>query len=278
MLQLESDRDYEPVVWLELPEMGCVGWARVVNQRTFQYTPGVGNLVTGTFRHISDDVIDLTVEGQDKPIGVTNSHPFWSVDRQEFVPAGELLQGERLLLFSGDTARVTQKLPRPGPHVVYNIEVFGEHVYQVTLDGVVVHNHCGERLKLRKSTIKAVEGAYTPEKNKVNLLTVQHDMGHETGLENRRLIKIWNKWQQEYPDLDFSKKKWRNFYNMPVFYRVEDHLENISHLNERKGSNLQGLKVRILNMLGCESVEQLLERLEVPPKRWKDMFDIDVGF
>ena len=142
MLQLELDRDYEPVVWLELPEMGCVGWARVVNQRTFQYTPGVGNLVTGTFRHISDDVIDLTVEGQDKPIGVTNSHPFWSVDREEFVPAGELLQGERLLLFSGDTARVTQKLPRPGPHVVYNIEVFGEHVYQVTLDGVMVHNGC----------------------------------------------------------------------------------------------------------------------------------------
>ena len=152
MLQLESDRDYEPVVWLELPEMGCVGWARVVNQRTFQYTPGVGNLVTGTFRHISDDVIDLTVEGQDKPIGVTNSHPFWSVDREEFVPAGELLQGERLLLFSGDTARVTQKLPRPGPHVVYNIEVFGEHVYQVTLDGVVVHNHC-PNLKVKTNHI-----------------------------------------------------------------------------------------------------------------------------
>ena len=152
MLQLELDRDYEPVVWLELPEMGCVGWARVVNERTFQYTPGVGNLVTGTFRHISDDVIDLTVEGQDKPIGVTNSHPFWSVDREEFVPAGELLQGERLLLFSGDTARVTQKLPRPGPHVVYNIEVFGEHVYQVTLDGVVVHNHC-PNLKVKTNHI-----------------------------------------------------------------------------------------------------------------------------
>ena len=142
MLQLESARDYEPVVWLELPEMGCVGWARVVNVRSFRYTPGVGNLVTGTFRHISDGVINLTVEGQDKPIGVTNSHPFWSVDREEFVPAGELLQGERLLLYSGETARVTQKLPRPGPHVVYNIEVFGEHVYQVTLDDVVVHNGC----------------------------------------------------------------------------------------------------------------------------------------
>ena len=145
MLGLELVGDYAYAVWLELPEMGCVGWAKVVDVEDFQYAPGIGNLVTGTFKHISDDVIDLVVEGQTKPIGVTNSHPLWSVDREEFVPAGELLEGERLLLFSGDTARVLQKLPRPGPHDVYNIEVLGEHVYLVTSDGVLAHNPCGSK-------------------------------------------------------------------------------------------------------------------------------------
>ena len=57
-------------------------------------TPVVGNLVTGTCQHISDDDVDLTVDGQTEPIGVTNSHPFWSVDRQEFVPACELTHGK----------------------------------------------------------------------------------------------------------------------------------------------------------------------------------------
>ncbi|MDO4551015.1 MAG: polymorphic toxin-type HINT domain-containing protein [Planctomycetia bacterium] len=94
------------------------------------------------FAHISDSVIDLHIEDQDKPIGCTANHPFWSVDRQEFVEAGQLREGERLLLFNGETKRVIQNLPRPGPETVYNLEVFGEHVYLVTADGVLVHNYC----------------------------------------------------------------------------------------------------------------------------------------
>ena len=121
--------------------MGCVGWAKLVKIDTrFQYKPGEGNLVTGTFQHEVGDAVDLYVEGQDEPIGVTETHPFWSVDRQDFVPVGELVEGERLLLFNGETKRVAQKLPRPGPECVYNLEILGEHVYLVTLDGIYVHN------------------------------------------------------------------------------------------------------------------------------------------
>ena len=54
-----------------------------------------------------------------------------------------MIEGERLLLYSGETKRVVQKLPRPGPQVVYNLEIYGEHVYHVTADGVLVHNACG---------------------------------------------------------------------------------------------------------------------------------------
>jgi len=64
------------------------------------------------------------------------------VDRQDFVEAGELLEGEQVRLYNGETKRVVQKLPRPGPEIVYNLEVYAEHVYHVTQDGILVHNSC----------------------------------------------------------------------------------------------------------------------------------------
>ena len=60
-----------------------------------------------------------------------------------------MLEGERLLLYNGETKRVVQKLPRPGPQVVYNLEIYGEHVYHVTSDGVMVHNSCKPLLRLQ---------------------------------------------------------------------------------------------------------------------------------
>ena len=142
MLPLYSTQRFDLEVWLDLEELGCVGWSKVVDvDESFEYQPGVGNLVTGTFEHTAQELIDLQIEDQDKPIGCTATHPFWSDDRQEFVPAGELIEGERVLLFNGETKRVVQKLPRPGPETVYNLEVFGEHVFLVTPDGLLVHNN-----------------------------------------------------------------------------------------------------------------------------------------
>jgi hypothetical protein len=137
--------DYDLEVWLELPEMGVVGWAKLLEiDDEVRIQPGAGNVVSGTFAHISDEVIDLQIEDQDKPIGCTASHPFWSVDREDFIDAGQLYEGERVLLYNGETKRVVQKLPRPGPQNVYNLEVYSEHVYHVTQDGVLVHNSgCG---------------------------------------------------------------------------------------------------------------------------------------
>ena len=130
-------------VWLDLASFGCEGWAEIVEVKRFNdYRPGPGNLVTGTFEHTVDNLVNLCVEGQDKPIGCTPNHPFWSADREEFVEAGELLFGERVTLLNGETKRVLQRLPRPGPEKVYNLEVFGEHVYHVTSDGILVHNDC----------------------------------------------------------------------------------------------------------------------------------------
>ncbi|MFO1002113.1 MAG: polymorphic toxin-type HINT domain-containing protein [Planctomycetaceae bacterium] len=78
--------------------------------------------------------------GKAETIGTTSNHPFWSEDRQEFVQAGSLEIGERLQTLSGDVKVVQQKLPRPGPQPVFNLEVHDEHVYFVGEDGVLVHN------------------------------------------------------------------------------------------------------------------------------------------
>ena len=128
-------------IYIDMPEMGAVGDAKVVSVLSAPHIQqGKGNIVTGKYIHTVQNCIDLFISGQDKPIGCTDNHPFWSQDRNDFITAGELLQGERVLLYNGETAKIIQKLPRPGPETVYNIEVFGEHVYCVGEFGVLVHN------------------------------------------------------------------------------------------------------------------------------------------
>jgi hypothetical protein len=73
-------------------------------------------------------------------IRVTGNHPIWSQDRHDYVAAMDLRLGERLMNLSGDTVWVQQKLPRPGPTPVYNLEVQDEHVYYVGAHGVLAHN------------------------------------------------------------------------------------------------------------------------------------------
>jgi hypothetical protein len=98
-------------------------------------------------------VYDLVVEGEPKPIGVTSSHPFWSVDRQAWVPVGELSMGERLLARDGSTPRVLSFTLRPEPAPVYNIEVEGDHCYRVGEQGLLVHNaSLFKQIKIKKNT------------------------------------------------------------------------------------------------------------------------------
>jgi hypothetical protein len=148
------------VVEMDLPELGLTDLAWVtdiadcpeIESRDSGRSAG-GSVVTATFHHSSGDVIDLMVEdeGVSQPssfrphssketIGTTSNHPFWSVDRQEYVQAGQLEPGERVLTFSGDTKRIASKLARPGPQPVYNLEVHAEHVYFVGEDALLVHN------------------------------------------------------------------------------------------------------------------------------------------
>ena len=133
------------VIQLEIPEMHVAGDAEVLSIADCPpIRRGPGSVVTGTFQHVSDEVISVFVEGEAEPIGATSQHPFWSRDRNAFVPAGELRIGEELKTALGTSTRVTSIEIRAGPETVYGLEVAGEHVYQITQAGLLVHNASGK--------------------------------------------------------------------------------------------------------------------------------------
>ena len=146
---------------LNLPELEVSGLALVTAiDDCPPIAGGEGSVVTARFVtrevHVVASVDVLGADGTVETITGTTIHPVWSVDRQEWVPLAELGQGERLccdtesfglgfpsslspkasgLVLSVSLSRVSQP--------VYNIEVHGEHVYQVGELGVLVHNACG---------------------------------------------------------------------------------------------------------------------------------------
>jgi hypothetical protein len=131
---------------LNLPELEVSGLALVTAiDDCPPIADGEGSVVTARFVtrevHVVASVDVLGADGTVETITGTTIHPVWSVDRQEWVPLAELAEGETLQGLDGlavvlgvSLSRVTQP--------VYNIEVHGEHVYQVGELGVVVHNTC----------------------------------------------------------------------------------------------------------------------------------------
>ncbi|WP_417375972.1 polymorphic toxin-type HINT domain-containing protein [Gimesia maris] len=129
------------VIQLNMPEMYVVGAAEVLS--VLDCPPidsGDGPVVISTFKNVSHNVLNIYVEGETEPIGVTAGHPIWSEDRQAFVHTDQLQPGERLRSAVGKTVRITSIEIRAGPEPVYNLEIAGEHVYSVTGSGLLVHN------------------------------------------------------------------------------------------------------------------------------------------
>lgn len=147
---------------VSLPEMGVEGRARLVRLDPCPaIQPGPGSVVTGRFKREHVQALDLRVEGLAEPLGVTAAHPFWSEDRQGFIPAGELHVGERLRSAvggpEGGLARVRAIVPRGPPEAVHNLEVAGEHVYQVAGSGLLVHNAYQSTAKARAAAQVGVQ-------------------------------------------------------------------------------------------------------------------------
>jgi hypothetical protein len=129
---------------LNLPELEVSGLALVTAiDDCPPIAGGEGSVVTARFVtrevHVVASVDVLGADGRVETITGTTIHPVWSVDRQEWVPLAELADGETLQGLDGLAVVLSVSLSRVS-QPVYNIEIHGEHVYQVGELGLVVHN------------------------------------------------------------------------------------------------------------------------------------------
>ena len=153
---------------LNIAELQVAGFAHVTAIETCPViASGDGSVITGRFvtRQV-DTIARVAILGADGSIEVlegTTIHPIWSLDRNDWVELGELQQGEQLLGQAGP-ATVLSVTILWSPTAVYNIEVHGEHVYEVGALGVMVHNATDEcleaakRLGLYLEDLKIVDG------------------------------------------------------------------------------------------------------------------------
>ena len=155
----EMQADIGGTIVLNLPDLGIEGPARIVDLDSVTVERGPGRLVTAVFHHSSGKVYDLQVEGESNTIGVTGTHPFWSMDRKDWVSASALRFGEQLLAENGTEPRVQSVNPRAGSVSVFNLEVDADHVYRVGELGLLVHNDSPGQL----ATLKQPKLPATPK-------------------------------------------------------------------------------------------------------------------
>jgi hypothetical protein len=143
---------------------------------------GAGSVVTARFvtreAHLVASVQLRGPGGELETLTGTELHPIWSADRADWIPLSQLQPGERLLCshpstsWDGESERGQAHAIVLGVTLstvcepVYNLEIHGEHVYQVGELGVLVHNgtpaHCPlESINAPKSTA-AVSNAVNP--------------------------------------------------------------------------------------------------------------------
>ncbi|XZE34656.1 polymorphic toxin-type HINT domain-containing protein [Pirellulaceae bacterium SH501] len=129
---------------LNITELQVAGFAHVTSIKPCpRIASGEGSVVTARFitREVNS-IVRAEIIGPDGKIEViegTPIHPIWSVDRNDWVPLGELAEGETLQA-SGGIAKVSSLSLATCALPVYNIEVHGEHVYQAGGLALLVHN------------------------------------------------------------------------------------------------------------------------------------------
>jgi hypothetical protein len=127
-------------VWLEMSELGIVGWQRVESiEPCPPIQSGPGRVVTGTIAHSNGSVLRLYFDGTEETLSPTEVHRFYSVTRDAWVPAGKLRPGE-ILKTRGGELRIASIEHLPGMHRVFNLEVEADHRYFVGKNDLLCHN------------------------------------------------------------------------------------------------------------------------------------------
>ena len=120
----------------------------IIDTRTFVLNEEkqIDRPVISTFKRYSPIVYDYIFSDSGK-IGATPEHPFFSIDRQDYVLAKDLYIGELVKSSSNKEIRFVEARFRKKGEFVYNFEVWREHNYYVSgndgKDFVLVHNTYG---------------------------------------------------------------------------------------------------------------------------------------
>ncbi|MGW5352370.1 polymorphic toxin-type HINT domain-containing protein [Streptomyces sp. NPDC004031] len=105
--------------------------------------------VTATIVNHDSNLLDLQVEtspGHVSTLHTTAEHPFWDETTHAWVPAADLVPGQKLSTASNETVTVTAVRVLPGPaRDMYNLTVGDAHTYYVLAGQtpVLVHNSNG---------------------------------------------------------------------------------------------------------------------------------------
>ena len=107
-------------------------------------TDGPGHVVTSRFlTRQASSLVEIEIKGGETLTG-TPQHPIWIIERQDWVQLGDVFLGEHVSTESGPCEIVAKRFHSTSESV-YNIEIYGEHLYQVSEVGVLVHNKCAGR-------------------------------------------------------------------------------------------------------------------------------------
>lgn len=172
---------------LVIPELDIETNAKILTVQPCPLIPdGPGEVVTATFKTNRAHVLDLVFEptrgppsvgedvteqtenvaieslGETIELGVTPEHQIWSIDRAQFIPAGELSLNEHCITIDEKVYQLKSKTEQQNPVPVYNFEVSNQHVYYVSSEGLLVHN---ARYKNGKQTKSQKRSGQTKKKS-----------------------------------------------------------------------------------------------------------------
>jgi len=130
-----------PLAWLQaadcrvgqvlpvaFPEMGLRGESRVLAVEACpEIAEGPGYVVLGTVTRLNSELVELAIEGEPEPLGVTATHPLYSETAQAWVPVGQLSVGDMLRTREGPR-RIESVRRLSGAHRVYNLSTQSRNV------------------------------------------------------------------------------------------------------------------------------------------------------
>ena len=154
--------------------------------------------VTDTFIRFSDSIIKLSINGN--IVETTPEHPFYNPEINDWVNAGDIIVGDKVLLSDGKSVIVEKKESTSDIDSVpvYNFTVADNHTYYVGQSEILVHNTCKSISSMRnqgvrnawKEEVKAVQNGtsrynWTPEQIRELLET-----GKVAGYEGHHIIPV----------------------------------------------------------------------------------------